>query len=237
MNIILGTAQFGANYGITNKSGIVTNEELEKIFLYCESEGIRYLDTASAYGSAELRIGKIKQSKKLNVINKIKFTDSSGEHKQTLQLYDELLQSLSLLDRNIIDVLLVHDAWKVQNDKIEYYTKWLDEIKKNKLVKKVGLSIYDEEDIVGFDLKSLDIIQVPLSVYVNDLLDLIFQRARSCRVEIHARSIFLQGLILSNVKSLPVFTKQSIIKHHQKFIELAKMVGANGSCHSIYQIY
>ena len=55
----MGTAQFGLNYGITNQSGQVSEQEVTLILQEAAQAGIRYLDTAQAYGSAETILGKV----------------------------------------------------------------------------------------------------------------------------------------------------------------------------------
>ena len=56
--LCLGTAQFGMNYGITNKSGQVQSDEIKKILRLSSLLSISYIDTAQAYGNAEKAIGE-----------------------------------------------------------------------------------------------------------------------------------------------------------------------------------
>ena len=46
--IVLGTVQFGTNYGINNTSGQVMPDEVVKILKFAAENGIRTLDTSSA---------------------------------------------------------------------------------------------------------------------------------------------------------------------------------------------
>ena len=57
MKIALGTVQWGLEYGISNKKGIPSNDELDQILSLASVSGINLLDTASSYGNAEMRIG------------------------------------------------------------------------------------------------------------------------------------------------------------------------------------
>ena len=52
--LALGTAQFGLNYGITNPSGQVTQDVVSKLLLRASCLNVRFIDTAQAYGNAEL---------------------------------------------------------------------------------------------------------------------------------------------------------------------------------------
>ena len=49
--LILGTAQFGLNYGINNSNGRPNNLEIFKILNYAYENGIRTLDTVTKYNA------------------------------------------------------------------------------------------------------------------------------------------------------------------------------------------
>jgi len=68
--IILGTAQFGSHYGITNKIGEVKCSEVSKIIEEANNNGINFFDTAPIYGNAEKKLGKY-LNKNSNIITKI----------------------------------------------------------------------------------------------------------------------------------------------------------------------
>ena len=53
---VLGTAQFGLDYGINNNCGQVSYDNTKRILEYAYSNGINMLDTAIAYGDCEKRI-------------------------------------------------------------------------------------------------------------------------------------------------------------------------------------
>ena len=58
INICIGSAQFGFNYGITNNVGKVSEDEIEKIMDFSSANGINFFDTAQAYGESEKVLGK-----------------------------------------------------------------------------------------------------------------------------------------------------------------------------------
>ena len=74
--LILGTAQFGQNYGITNVMGKVPEAEIKSIFRNARSNQIHALDTASSYGDSELVLGNIGVSD-FDVITKLPTLGSS----------------------------------------------------------------------------------------------------------------------------------------------------------------
>ena len=59
--IILGSAQFGLVYGRTNTTGLLPLEKVAEITKFAADNGVKYIDTARAYGVAEERFGKIFQ--------------------------------------------------------------------------------------------------------------------------------------------------------------------------------
>ena len=65
--LILGTVQFGLDYGINNKSGIPSSNIIKQILDYAMSNGIEILDTAEAYGISQQRIGQYHQLSKKNL--------------------------------------------------------------------------------------------------------------------------------------------------------------------------
>ena len=71
-SLCIGTAQFGLNYGVTNKKGIVSIEDVQKIIDKAYNSGVTYLDTAQAYGKSEEVLGKtIRKNQKFKIISKI----------------------------------------------------------------------------------------------------------------------------------------------------------------------
>ena len=56
--LCLGTAQFGLAYGITNSIGQVSEAAVGQLLDQAGAAGIRWLDTAQAYGNAEAVLGR-----------------------------------------------------------------------------------------------------------------------------------------------------------------------------------
>ena len=70
--LCLGTAQFGLNYGITNKLGKVNSEEVKKIINLANKNKINFIDTAQNYGEAENVLGREVVLKNFKIITKHK---------------------------------------------------------------------------------------------------------------------------------------------------------------------
>jgi len=196
--IILGSAQFGNKYGITNleKTKI---REIGKIISYSKTKGIKIIDTAQDYGKSEKILGKI-NTKDFKIITKIKF----DKKKQNIEKL--ILNSKKNLKKNKIYGVLFHSSKSLLG---KYGIQLFDEIiklKKRKLINKIGISIYSPNEF--FELKKrgfkFDIIQIPLSIFDKRFLkNDVLRKIKKTGSEIHARSIFLQGLLLQEKKDIP----------------------------------
>ena len=88
--------------------------------------------------------------------------------------------------------------------------------KERKLINKIGLSIYSQECLDNIDLKLIDIIQLPLSLYDqrvihSGLIDSLIEKD----ISIYARSIYLQGLLLASLDDWPLWISKASRNHHQ----------------------
>ena len=66
--LILGTVQFGLNYGVNNQSGQVSKESVETILSLAGNKGIKILDTSSAYGASEKVLGEVLKENILDLL-------------------------------------------------------------------------------------------------------------------------------------------------------------------------
>ena len=104
--LVIGSAQFGMAYGITNKIGVIKENEIKHILEYAYERGITTIDTAAAYGRSEEVLGNIHQSSKFDIDTKI----SSKSESQTVESKEILLdkrieKSLNRLNRKKVRVL------------------------------------------------------------------------------------------------------------------------------------
>ena len=76
--------------------------------------------------------------------------------------------------------------------------KALESIKQDGLVKKIGISIYDPSECEKIlELFKIDIVQAPLNIIDRRLVNTGWlSKLHSLEIEIHTRSVFLQGLLL-----------------------------------------
>ena len=200
--LVLGTAQFGFNYGINNSIGRPSDETIWEILNYAFDTGIEILDTADAYGKASALIGSFhsQTGKKFKVNTKFKCEEKIGVTKQ-------LEQSLKELSVDHINVLFYHHF-----DDLKNYKNVLQELrrlKSEKLINKIGVSVYNNIDLnKAIETEEVDCIQLPFN-----LLDNYHQRgeflrkAKERNKEVQVRSVFLQGLFFKDLNNYPDYLK------------------------------
>jgi aryl-alcohol dehydrogenase-like predicted oxidoreductase len=203
MKLGLGTVQFGLDYGISNKKGKTLAHEVKEILEVAYSNGIRVLDTAPGYGESEKVLGEqLSPSTKFNIVSKISPLDNNLS-----SISEKFRGSLMNLRASSIYGLLVHKASDLLGPKADFVYEKLLSLKEEKLVSKIGVSVYDGEQIDRiFGRFDLDLVQLPLNVFDQRLiasghLKFLYQKG----VEIHSRSVFLQGLLMMSPQELPVY--------------------------------
>ena len=209
MKIALGTVQFGMSYGIANKLGEVGSPEIERILQYADRNGVEILDVASSYGNAESAIGKFisnqVRSKQWKVITKTPHFKSDIIDQQVDELLESFKLSLKKLGQKSIYGLLIHNCDDIFSSSGYKLLQAMEQLKQNGAIKKIGVSIYDSNQIDRvLDNYPIDLVQLPVNILDQRLLDGgQLKRLKKYNVEIHARSIFLQGLLLMPLKTIP----------------------------------
>jgi len=217
--LCLGTAQFGLEYGIANRRGIVPQKEVFEIFKFAQRIGLKTLDTSIAYGDSERIIGEFiaETGIPFEIVSKI-LVDSDRFDPNDIRL--KLQGSLQRLKVKQLYGCLIHRF----EDFLKHDRLWgvLEASKKDGLIGKIGFSLYRPEDLgLIWDRGiSFDIVQVPFSVF-DRRFEKELKLLKDKGVEIHVRSIFLQGLVFLNPDQLPDKLSQASepIQHLQRISE------------------
>ena len=225
ISISLGTAQFGLNYGITNKKGKVNEEIVKKILKIAERNNFKYLDTAQSYGNAEEVIGRCKpKESKFEINSKLSFNKKGDITENDIaRLEQNFEQTLLNLKTKSINSFLVHNVDNLKGAKSKKLLNWLQSLKRRGLIKNIGISIYDIKDLKDSLLDDINLIQIPVSIYNQKMVKYDYLESLSSRgYLIHARSCFLQGLILTNANKWPTHISKDLKEHHVKTELLAQ---------------
>ena len=193
--LVLGTAQWGNPYGLTNSQGRLEDHQIEAIAAVALESGIRFADTASGYGDAEVRLAP--WAKQFEVTTKVMGAVS-------ISVEDQLAKSLGALELDQVRCCLIHDWPSLTQDQAEAAVKGLERAKARGLVAKIGISGYDEADLNrAIEIfKKVEAVQVPVSILDQRLVgSSAIEQLTVTGTEIQARSIFLQGLLASRSDS------------------------------------
>lgn len=201
--LALGTAQFGFAYGIANQHGQVSHKEIVQILSVARAAGMDTLDTAIAYGESEARLGEI-GVQAWKVITKLPALPSGDIpiRQWVDNLYRTSCQRLKI--EKVYGLLLHRPLELLEPHGRELYTA-LKELQAEGKVEKIGVSIYAPEDLDAlYPQFSFNIVQAPFNGLDQRMVRSGWlARLKAEGVEVHARSIFLQGLLLMTPETRP----------------------------------
>ena len=209
MKLVLGSAQIGMDYGLLNKKKI-SRKEFKKIEVLALKANIKFIDTAINYGDSENIIGNSKL-RNLHIITKIKLPNKKNIHIRNWVL-KEISNSLNRLKIDKIYGLLVHDYKDLLGKQGRSYLLSLQELKRKKIIKYIGISIYNSQEIKKiWKFWKPDLVQVPFNPLDNRILDSGWiDLLKKFKIKIFVRSVFLQGLLI-NEHSSYIINKSYII--------------------------
>lgn len=185
MKLGLGTVQFGQAYGVSNTRGQITTDDASAILARAAQAGLRVLDTAANYGEAESVLASL-DTTPFRIVTK-----TIGIGHGIPAIVARARQSAETLKA---DTLLVHSAADLQDDGL-----WpaLQALKAEGVFRNIGISVYVADDPAALATRYRpDVMQLPFSLLDQRLLaNGTLEKLKVLGVEIHARSIFLQGLL------------------------------------------
>lgn len=194
MPLIIGTAQFSGMYGVTNKKKKISTKYLNQVANILKKNKINYIDTAQSY-KVEKLIGKTKL-KNFKFITKVHVTKKFDE-KRTFSFISQSLKDLQI---NQFHAILIHDPENINKKNVLKIKNFFFKLKKNSITTKIGLSIYEARHVKNIlSIWVPDIVQLPVNILNRDLYKSgLINQLQDLNIEIQARSVFLQGLLLAN---------------------------------------
>ena len=199
--IVLGGAQLGLPYGILNGGETLSREEVARILDTAVDHGIDSIDTAIAYGQSESIIGETSQNR-FKIISKLPPLPV-GISDVSEWVHSQVQGSLSRLKCTSLDALLLHRPQDLTGAQGAELYAALGSLMAEKLIRRFGVSIYSPDDLEGiigtFDIH---VVQAPLNVFDRRILGVTDQLS-ALNIEVHVRSVFLQGVLIANPKNRP----------------------------------
>jgi aryl-alcohol dehydrogenase-like predicted oxidoreductase len=205
----LGTVQFGFDYGVSNRTGRPAEGEVAAILARAAEMGIGYVDCAPAYGEAEILIGRhLPRDHNLRIVTKLSPIDQATiEARHGAAVLETLARSLEHLRVDKVYGLLIHHAGDVGKPGAEHIVDALMQARDRGWAGRIGASIYDAEQLALVESRfQPQLVQLPLNVLDRrPIRSGMLSRLKAHSVEVHARSVFLQGALLMNPNELPQF--------------------------------
>jgi aryl-alcohol dehydrogenase-like predicted oxidoreductase len=218
--IIIGVTQFGMPYGIMNKSKNDRKKKLKQILNFSKKKNIKALYTSKYYGNSNKLLG-FENLHHFKIFSKFKSEDLLNE-----KFILELDKVRNTLGKNTI-ILMLDGFEKLSVNKALKVYDIIIKLKKNKYISKFGYSIYDFKNLqkICKNFKP-DILQCPYNVIDRRLEQKgLLEYLKFNKIEVHVRSIFLQGLLIADPSRLP-----------KKFLKWKKIFQIFKNKMSYYQI-
>ena len=194
--LAIGTAQFGSDYGITNRSVSASDADAAEVLRVARAGGVTTIDTAIAYGDSERLLGGLGMAS-WDVITKVGMPPPDVSDLSDW-FCGQLTASLNRLGIDQLETVLFHDPEQLFGVRGGALFEGLLRCKEKGLVRKLGISIY-EPSALGRYLEqfALDVVQSPFNLLDRRLAsEGWLSRLKQRGIEVHVRSVFLQGVLL-----------------------------------------
>ena len=206
--LALGTVQFGLNYGIGNQRGQVPKTEIGPILALACEHGIDLLDTAIAYGSSEQILGEVGVTD-WRIITKLPALPANlATNADVIDqwVWEQVESSLRRLRIDHLHAVLLHRPVDLLTGYGPAIFDALSHLKSDGIIGHLGVSIYGPDDLEMLTPFDFDLIQAPFNVLDQRLHQTGWvQQLHRKGVKFHARSVFLQGLLLLAQDARPVW--------------------------------
>ena len=199
--IVLGGAQLGLPYGILNGGETLSREAVARILDTAVSHGIDSIDTAIAYGQSETVIGETAQNR-FKIISKLPPIPSDMAN-VSQWVRRQIDASLSRLNCSSLEALLLHHPQDLIGPHGSELYAAISSLLSEKIIERFGVSIYAPNELDGIIGKfNIDVVQAPLNVFDRRIIGVTDQLS-ALNIEVHVRSVFLQGVLIANPKDRP----------------------------------
>ncbi|MDO9183408.1 MAG: aldo/keto reductase [Bacteriovorax sp.] len=224
--IIIGSAQFGMKYGISNAKGKLTESEIFQILDKAKTYGVANIDTAPTYGNAEDVLHNYPNLSSFNLITKLSPLNKNNKSIMEIEdLNNKLKISVQKLSQAKSIKVLIHRVEDILDDVNNSYIMNVLNLQRVSGIK-IGVSIYDENQLnLILEKFTPDLVQLPMNIFDQRILkNGVLERMQKLGIEVHVRSCFLQGLVFLDPVTLPIYFNP-IKDHLHKFHEYVKDLG------------
>ncbi|HNX33333.1 MAG TPA: aldo/keto reductase [Kiritimatiellia bacterium] len=189
--LMLGTVQFGLEYGIANVSGKPSFERVCDILTAAYEGGVRSLDTAAAYGNSEevvgAALGRLGLGDAMTVVSKVPPIPSATDAEAERFIEQTVVCSLRRLRLERLPVCLLH-----REDDLKFLPV-LEKLIGKGLIEGAGVSLDSSRFLA--QAASVRFIQLPANV-LDRRYEAFWPVALQNKTHVFSRSVYLQGLLL-----------------------------------------
>lgn len=204
--LVIGTAQLGFKYGIANTKGRPDAKLSKKILTEAINNGVKMIDTASAYGDSERVIGESLDpdlKNQVKIITKlsplVSLPSQTGPSVFESLVDENIYGSMTRLVVDRIDTLLLHRIDQLYCCKGAIFNRLLFHLKQGN-ISSLGVSVQNPTELLtALRCEKIEHIQMPFSIVDwrwEEAIKQIIKVKAMRRLTIHIRSIYLQGLLL-----------------------------------------
>ena len=200
--ISLGTVQLGQNYGVANRAGMPDYDEAMAILDTAWANGVRTIDTAPEYGTAEARVGQWIKARGHRPFIVTKVGAIGGNLHPESAIRSCVIQSMSDLGVSFLDGLMLHRAQDLYAPGV---VDSLVQLLADGSIGGFGVSAYQVEDVdAALAVAGLSMVQVPFNLFDRRMeTSGVLARCKKAGVTVFARSLFLQGVFFLEPEGLP----------------------------------
>jgi len=215
--LVLGTAQWGSAYGVTNVRGALTDADVAAVVEEALARGVSMADThrttdpSHGYGRALSRLRP--WADRFRVTTKV-FGGTSAD----LPALAQLEATLEELGVPAVHACLVHDWSALSDGEAAAVAEALAEALHQGLAVRVGVSAYDADELERAErvFGRLGAVQVPASPVDQRLRQSpVTARLAAAGTEVQVRSVFLQGLLLDPAAGTPLRDHSDVRAFHR----------------------
>lgn len=196
----------GSAYGIANRTGRPDVGAVVAILGMAKDAGICMLDTAAAYGESEKILGLAGVSH-WQIITKIPALNEIPYAQIEATIRESVFRSIDRLRCDRLYAVMMHSASDLTGSNAVVVSEALETLNSEGICARTGLSLYRPEELQGLPPKySPGILQAPLNLLDQRILTSeTAQNLSDNGCEVHARSLFLQGLLLMPPETRPAY--------------------------------
>ena len=208
--ISLGLAQAEKNYGLHK------NNKIDKVVKLIKNQNIINLDTSLSYNGSENYLKDINLSEYNLSIKLPKISNRKDLKKKVKNSIEQIFIKYNI---NRFDTLLLHDPLLPLEKDWKIIEKILIDYKLKKKIKNIGVSVYNKYELESIlKVFNPDVVQFPLNIFFQSFDDIYLKKLKKLKIKLHARSIFLQGLLTLKRSRIPAFFdiwKVHLDKYHK----------------------